>query len=178
VRHPSALLVGLIVVVFAPVTAQAQAALSPGAGTLDGVVKELRLLRQAFERQNSAMARAQLLLGRMTLQDQRTARAQQAVERLRKEVADAEREREEHQSRFRAIAQRLEQSNADDPRQQLEEESKALKARLAESQARLSAAEARLSQATQALEVETGRSDELDAWLRDLDKQLAQASGQ
>ena len=177
-RHPSALVVGLVVVVFVPVTAHAQTALSPSTGTLDGVVKELRLLRQAFERQNAASARAQLLLGRMTLQDQRTARAQQAVERLRKDVADAEREREETQARFRAIAQRLEQATADEPRQQLEEESRALKARLADSQAHLSAAEARLSQATQALDIETGRSDELDAWLKDLDRQLAQMSGQ
>jgi predicted nucleic acid-binding Zn-ribbon protein len=141
------------------------------------VVKELRLLRQALERQSVASARAQLLIGRLTLQDQRTARAQQAVERFQNEVRNAEGERDETQSRFRAVAQRLEQATADDPRQQLEEELRTLKTRLADSQAHVSAAEGRLSRARQAFEVETGRYDELDAWLKDLDRQM-QTSGQ
>src|SRR5512143_1548663 len=163
--------------VFVPVTADAQTTPSAGTGSLDGVVKELRLLRQALERQSAASARVQLLIGRLTLQDQRTARAQQAVERLQNEVRNAERERDETQSRFRAVAQRLEQATADDPRQQLEEELRTLKTRLADSQAHVHVAEGRLSQAKQAFDIETGRYDELDAWLKDLDSQM-QTSGQ
>ncbi len=176
-KGPSILAFGLAVVVLVPATARAQTAPSPGTGTFEAVVRELRLLRQAFERQSGASARAQLLIARLTLQDQRTARAQQAVERLQNEVRNAERERDETQRGFRAITQRLEQATADDSRQQLEEESRMLKTRLADSQARVSAAEARLSQARQALDIETGRYDELDAWLKDLDRQM-QASGQ
>jgi predicted nucleic acid-binding Zn-ribbon protein len=164
-------------VMLVPMMASAQTAPSPGPAALDAVVKELRLLRQAVERQGLATARAQLLVGRLTLQDQRTARAQQAVERLQSEVASAQRERDELQRSFRAIAQRLEQASADEPRQQLEEESRMTKARLADSQAHVSGTELRLSQAKQALDIETGRYDELDVWLKDLDRQL-QASGQ
>jgi hypothetical protein len=76
-RRRSRLAFGLLVVFLSPPAARAQTAPSPSAGTLDAVVKELRLLRQVMERQGWATARAQLLIGRLTLQDQRTARAQQ-----------------------------------------------------------------------------------------------------
>ena len=163
---------GLALVMLVPMVAGAQTAPSPGPSALDAVVKELRLLRQAVERQGLATARAQLLVGRLTLQDQRTARAQQAVERLQSEVASAQRERDELQNRFRAIAQRLEQAGADEPRQQLEEESRMTKTRLADSHTRVSDAELRLSHAKQALDIETARYDELDGWLKDLDRQM------
>ena len=163
---------GFVVVCLMPATAQSQTPPPPGAGTLDAVVKELRLLRQAVEKQSSTAARLQLLMGRLTLQDQRTARAQQTVERLQNELASATRERDELQSRARAIAQRLEQAGSDEPRQQLETEARMVHARLSDDQGHVSSAENRLSQARQALDVETGRYDELDAWLRDMDKQL------
>ena len=171
-RHLSILAFGFAAGCLVPVRAQSQTALPSGAGTVDAVAKELRLLRQAIERQNATAARVQLLMGRLTLQDQRTARAQQTVERLQSELASAERERSEVERNFRAIAQRLEQATNDEPRQQLEEESRALRARLAESQSHVTSTESRLSHAKQALDVEAGRYEEIDTWLRDLDKQL------
>lgn len=168
---------GLAIAMLAPMTAGAQPVSSAATGPLDAVVKELRLLRLAVERQGLATARAQLLVARLTQQDQRTARAQQAVERLQNELVTAQREQDEVQSRFRTIAQRLEQAGADDPRPQLEEESRMLKARMATSHAQVAGAELRLSQAKQALDIEVGRYDELDGLLKDLDRQL-QASGQ
>ena len=163
---------GLIVVCLVPATAHSQPVIPSGAGTLDEVVRELRLLRQAVEKQSATAARVQLLMGRLTMQDQRTARAQQAVERAQNDLTSAERERSDWQSRLRAITERLEQAANDELRQPLEAEARMLRAHLAGSQGQVSSAESRLSQARQALEVETGRYDELDTWLKDIDKQL------
>ena len=136
------------------------------------MVHEIRLLRQALERQSSMAARVQLVIGRLALQDQRTARAHQAVERLEGELTNAERDRDRMQTAGREIARSLEQVTDDERRQQLESDARMVQARLADNQADISRTEARLSQAKQALDVETGRYDELEAWLRDLDKQL------
>jgi chromosome segregation ATPase len=171
VKRSSILSFGLVAMCLWPARAHAQGVASPGAGTLDSVAKEIRLLRQTLERQSSTAARVQLLIGRLSLQDQRTARAQQTVDRLQGEVASAERERDELQNHARAIAQRLEQAGTDE-RQALELESRSLRARLSSHQEHMSLVEARLSQARQALDAEAGRYDELDGWLRDLDKRL------
>jgi len=57
-----------------PSTASSQQA--PEAGvTLDLLLGEVRLLRRALERQVAFQARAQLLVGRLALQDQRVMRA-------------------------------------------------------------------------------------------------------
>ncbi len=76
------------------------------------------------------------------------------------------------QTAGREMARRLEQATDQEQRQQLEAETRMIRARIADSVARLSNAEARLAQARQALDVETSRYDELDASLRELDKQL------
>ena len=171
-RSQPILVLGLVAVFAVPLTAHAQAASPSGAGTLDAVVKEIRLLRQALEKHSSMAARAQLLIGRLTLQDQRTARARQSVERLEGELTIAERERNQLQAGAREMARSLEQVTNDERRQQLEVESRMIRARLVDCQSNVSSTEARLAQARQALDAETGRYDELEAWLRDLDRQL------
>jgi hypothetical protein len=74
--NESILALGLVVVGLSPAVVYAQATPSPG-GTVNVLVQEIRLLRQALEKQSATAARAQLLIGRLTLQDQRTARARQ-----------------------------------------------------------------------------------------------------
>lgn len=170
-RQPKVAL-GLILVCLLPATAHAQAALPSATGTLDAVVKEIRLLRQALERQSATTARVQLLIGRLTLQDQRTARARQTVERLESDLAGAERERDQLQTAAREMARSLEQTTDPDRRPQLEAEARMVRARTVDAQAQLSSTEARLAQARQTLDAEMGRYDELEGWLRDLDKQL------
>jgi hypothetical protein len=82
--------IGLILACAPPAAASAQGALPAGTGGLDAVVKEIRLMRQELERQSATTTRAQLLIGRLTLQDQRSTRARQAVERLESDLARAE----------------------------------------------------------------------------------------
>jgi outer membrane protein TolC len=76
------------------------------------------------------------------------------------------------QTAAREIAQALEQLTDQDRRSETESGLRTVRARLAEAQAQLFSSEARLAEARQALELETGRYDELDGWLKDLDRQL------
>ena len=164
--------VALVLFWLLPAAARAQAAAPAGSGSLDAVVNEIRLLRRAIEKQSAASARAQVLLGRLTLQDQRAARARQTVERLEGEQASSERERDHFQTAARETARALEQATEPERRQQLESETRAIRARLADAQAQIPAVEARLAQARQALDAESSRYDELEASLRDLDEEL------
>ena len=77
VKTALALMVGMLVL---PAEAGAQQAtpLPPPNG--DSIIQELRLLRQAVERQCHGSTRLQLLVRRLTVQDQRVARAQDAAE--------------------------------------------------------------------------------------------------
>ncbi len=168
--HRNAVL-GFALACSVPAAAHAQAA----PATLDAVVAEMRLLRQALERQGAATARAQVLIARLTLQDQRTARARQAVERLEAELASAEREHDDLQGRARELTRALEQLTNEDVRPQLEAESRTIRARMTDVQAQRTRTEARLGEARQALHLEGGRYDDLERSLAELDRQLQPA---
>ncbi len=150
----------------------AQVAPTATAGTLEGVINEIRLLRQAIARQSSSTARAQLLIGRLGLQDQRTARARDAVERLEGELASGERERDQLQVVAREVQRSLEQTTDQERRTELETQSHMLREQYTKAQQRASQTEGRLARAREALDVETGRYDDLDRLLADLDRQL------
>jgi len=167
----SLLVLGALVTGLGPAVALAQATPSPS-GMVGVLIQEIRLLRQALERQSAAAARAQLLIGRLTLQDQRTARAKQAVERLESELAGASRERDELQAAAREAAESLGRVSDDEGREQLERQTRMLRARLASLQEDISQAQSRLLEARQALEVETSGHEDLEARLRDLDREL------
>jgi len=139
---------------------------------LEGVVNEIRLLRQAIELQSSSAARAQLLIGRLGLQEQRTARARDAVERLEGELASGQRERDQLQVAARESQRAFEQTADAQRRAELEAQSRVLREQYARAQQHASRTEDRLTRAREALDVETGRSDDLDRLLADLDRQL------
>ncbi len=151
---------------------QAQVPPASAAGTLEGVINEIRLLRQAIERQSSSAARAQLLVGRLGLQDQRTARARDAVERLEGELASGQRERDQLQVAARESQRSLEQTTDPERRAELEAQTRIIREQYAKAQQRVSQTEDRLTRAREALDAETGRYDDLDRLLADLDRQL------
>jgi DNA repair exonuclease SbcCD ATPase subunit len=162
---------GLVLVCALPVGAHAQTT-APAVGALDAVVREIRELRRVLEKQGSAAARAQLLIARLSLQDQRVARARQRVERLESDLASAQREQDQMQTAAREIARSLEQVTDDEQRRPLERESRMIRTHLVGHQAEVSMAETRLSQAKEALDSEAGRYEELEARLGDLDRLL------
>ena len=152
--------------------ARAQAQPAPSAATVDAVAREIRLLRQTIESQAATTARAQLIIARLTLYDQRAARARAAVERLEGEVASAERERGALQAAMRENARALEQVTDPERRQDLESQSRNLRTQVVEADAQRMRLETRLASAKQTLDIEVGRYDELERWLDDLDRQL------
>ncbi len=155
----------------------AQTAPTPAPATLEGVVNEIRLLRQAIERQSSSAARAQLLIGRLGLQDQRTARAREAVERLEGELANGQRERDQLQVAARETQRSLEQTADQERRTELEAQSRVIREQYTKAQQRVAQTEERLARAREALDVETGRYDDLDRLLADVGRQLQAAPG-
>lgn len=164
-------ILGLVAVGLLPRAARAQGAAPPG-GTVSILIQEIRLLRHTLEKQGSTTARAQLLIGRLTLQDQRTARARQAVERLESEVANAERERDQMQVAARDTAEALGRAADEERREQVEKQARMLRARIADFHTEISRGQSRLLEARQTLDSETARYEELEALLRDLDRQL------
>lgn len=154
---------------------RAQTTPSAAVVNLDAVVQELRLLRRAVERQNSSVARTQLLLARLSLQDQRLARSRQSVERLEGELANAEREQTQLQSAARELGRALEQATEDGHRKGIEQESRLVRSRLTVSSSALQDVNGRLTQARQLLDSDTARYDELEAWLADLERELQRA---
>jgi chromosome segregation ATPase len=162
---------GLVLACSLPGSGWAQVAPAAG-GTLEGVVIELRSLRQAIERQSAGAARAQLLAGRLSLQDQRTARARSAVERLEAELASGERERDQLRAAVREAQGSLEQATDPERRAELETQSRMIREQYANAQQRVAQIQDRLAHAREAVDIETGRYDDLDRLLADLDRQL------
>jgi chromosome segregation ATPase len=172
VGSPARVALALGLAGFLAVSGWAQVAPTGTAGTLEGVINEIRLLRQAIERQSSSAARAQLLIGRLGLQEQRTARARDAVERLEGELANGERERDQLQVAAREVQRSLEQATDPERRTELETRSRMIREQYTKAQQRVSQTESRAARAREALDVETGRYDDLDRLLADLDRQL------
>ncbi|PYQ44658.1 MAG: hypothetical protein DMF77_06590 [Acidobacteria bacterium] len=145
---------------------------APGPATLDTLLQEVRLLRKAIERQSVTTTRTQLLMGRIALQDQRLARARDFLERIDTELTTAERERTNVQNAAVEFARNLEETTDEAKRTELERNVRSFRKQVMDREKAVSEIRNRQAQARQALEAETARYDELDAWLRDLDHEL------
>jgi len=138
----------------------------------DPVLQELRLLRQAVERQGPTSARVELLVGRLALQDQRVARAEETVQRLDSEVSGQEQDRRRIDGEVRELARALEQETDDARRTALDQQLRRARVRHGEQMSTLGQLETRRSQAKQALVPEQRRYQELESRLSDLDRAL------
>jgi hypothetical protein len=165
----------LVAALVAPVAGRAQGAAPPGRTTLDALLAEVRLLRQAIERQRVTAARTDLLMGRISLQERRVTRARESLDRLENELAKAEGARRQMQNAVRETTRALEEGPDPVRRADLERDLRSARELLAEHQRVETAARARHSQADQALQAEAARYDELESWLRDLDRELQRA---
>jgi len=161
----------LLAVATLPRPGQAQSA-APGPATLDTLLQEVRLLRKAIEKQSVTAARTQLLMGRIALQDQRLARARGFMERVDTELTVAERERDHLRSAAAEFARNLEEATDEAKRAELESAVRKVRVQVTDQEKAVSGIRTRHDQARQALEAETSRYDELDSWLRDLDREL------
>jgi hypothetical protein len=141
-------------------------------GALDLLLAEVRLLRQAIERQNASATRIQLVIGRLTLQDQRVARSRAAVERLEGELAGATLERNNLRNALTERQRAVEQVTDPNARAQLEQSFRSLQSNLRDREARLQDLQRRLTEGQQVLETETARFDELEAGAGQLEREI------
>ncbi len=140
--------------------------------SLAALVQEVRLLRQAIERQTAATVRSQLLATQMAVQHQRLVRAQEAADRAADAVEGAERKQEQ----LRASMARLSRVSADvvdEPRRsQLEREGETLRSQLADQDRTVVRLTTRRSEAEKSLATEQRLYDDLESSLSTLDRQL------
>ena len=141
---------------------------------LEAVVEELRLLRETIQWQNANALRAQILISRVSLQHQRVARARAELERRESLLQNVDTEKSQYEMVLTQIKRRIESSVDGDELLQLESEEASIRRQLRDLLVRRSAAEERLNQARQAFDAETDRYDELDRWLSDVDRDLAE----
>jgi chromosome segregation ATPase len=141
------------------------------ASAVDALLAEVRLLRMALERQAPLQTRAQLLVGRLALQDQRVARARAELQRASVEHADLARERAHLRDLLKDLEEALETADAS-RRPDLEREVRSLEARQRQVDAGLAAASERRAWASEAEQSEQARYDDLERWFADLDRQL------
>ncbi|MBK5254582.1 MAG: hypothetical protein JJE39_00970 [Vicinamibacteria bacterium] len=136
------------------------------------LIREVRLLRTAVERQASAAARVQLLVSRMTLQDQRVSRARALVD--------------QHAQRISALTSEIGQirsflstdPDSDAPvdttrRREAERERKLLREQLAQQEAELADLESKKEQAALDFETERTKYNELEGQMTQLNEDLS-----
>jgi len=144
--------------------------------SLDALVQEVRLLRQAVEKQTAATVRSQLLASQLAVQHQRVVRAQDALDRAADAVEAATRKLDQ----LRGSLARLNRVSADvveEPRRsQLEREGETLRAQLLDQDRTVSRLATRQSEAEKSLATEQRLYDNLESSLSDLDRRL-QRSG-
>jgi chromosome segregation ATPase len=147
------------------------AAQQPAPDTLEVLLSEVRLLRQTLEKQVALQARAQLVVGRLALQDQRLARARSELQRAESDAQGLSSQRTQIQT---ALAELQRSPESVDPSRQadVEREQRMMVVRLQEIEKALGAAEGRRSRAVQAASAEEARYEELERWFDDLDREL------
>jgi predicted nucleic acid-binding Zn-ribbon protein len=140
-------------------------ATAPSAATLEILLSEVRLLRQAIERQTIVVARSQVLSARLSVQEQRLARARTLHESLESQMTQA---KAEEAQATRAL-ERME-AVLDDParaaqRKDIEGEIRVIQDRLKSMEAAIAELQARLTLAFQRAEQERLRLDDLESQL-------------
>lgn len=155
-----------------PALAFTQAAPAESRATQDALLKEIRLLRQAIERQSAVAARAQLLVGRLSLQDQRLGRSLMLAERMELQASGTAQGLSRIQREHTELRQSLEDASDPTLREAIERQLRDLKERITEHQRASSDVQARLMEARQALEADRAKHEELEAAFQRLDREL------
>jgi hypothetical protein len=157
-----------------PALAFTQAPVSESRMTQDALLKEVRLLRQAMERQSAMGARAQLLVGRLALQDQRLGRSMMLAERMDLQASGAAQALSRQQREHTELRQALEDVSDPTVREATEKQLRDLKERVSESLRSSSDLQTRLMEARQTLDAERAKYEELEAAFQRLDRELEQ----
>src|SRR5262245_23167670 len=161
-----------LLAVLVALTAQAQSpAPSPAARATDPLLAELRLLRQASDRQ----ARVDLLVARALLQQGRVTRTQMQVSSVEGELASLTRERARLRAADAEYDRAIGYESDSSRRHTLDLGQKALQAQQKQYDAAAADVQERLLQVRQSLDAEGSRLDELAARLDALERELQRA---
>ncbi len=138
----------------------------------DALAPEVRLLRQAVEKQTAMTVRSQLLMSRLIVQYQRVSRAQNAVDRTAEAVDIAEHRRDQARESLETT-QRTFLNVVEEPRRSdMERQIEGLRAKLIDQEREFSRLRQRREQIEQGLQAEERAYQKLEAALSDLDQQL------
>jgi hypothetical protein len=138
----------------------------------DALIREVRLLRRAVERHVAVSARAQLLVGRLALQEQRVGRMSGVAERAAIEAFSAQQQAEKLRGEHAELRRSHDEAADPNVREALEQHIRTAGRRMMEQGSATRAIEARLAEARQALDAERARYDELDAAFQRLERDL------
>jgi predicted nucleic acid-binding Zn-ribbon protein len=158
----------LILALSGPAHAQSTpppSATAPSAATLEILLAEVRLLRQAIERQTVVVARSQVLAARLSVQEQRLARARTLHESLESQMTRAKAEEAQATSALERMEAALDDPARAAQRKDIEGEIRVVRDRLKSMEAAIGEFQTRLTLALQGAEQERLRLDDLESQL-------------
>ena len=162
----------LAMLAFLPTEGRTQSSGASERATRDAVAAEVRLLRQTVERLAAVSARSHVLVSRLAVQQQRVARAQDAVDRVAEAMDAAGRKQERTRGALEKLNGVLANAIEEPRRSQLEREVETLRADLVDNDRNVARLRTRRSQAEQSVRSEQQIYGELEASLDRLDREL------
>ena len=157
-----------------PVAVQAREAHGVQEGqTTAQLLQEVRALRVAIERMTVAGTRAQLLFGRLQMQEQRMTSLAGQLQETRTRLASVQRDRQNHASKIVALSEEIDHAPNAEQRLDIERALKMAKQTLTQFDQQVSALQAEDVGIGQALSTEQARWVELNGRLEELEGQLA-----
>jgi predicted nucleic acid-binding Zn-ribbon protein len=139
---------------------------------------EVQQLRAAIERSTLLGTRTQIAMQRIQMQETRTTRLSQELDRVRREVTDLDRVKTETVLHLRAMEAQLSQATDPNGRLRLEEEVKRIKLRLEQLAAQEPQTRAREADLANQVQTEQSRLTELQDRVNALERTLDTAIGQ
>ena len=157
-----------------PVAVQAREAQGGQDGqTTAQLLQEVRALRVAIERMTVAGTRAQLLFGRLQMQEQRMTSLAGQLQETRTRLASVQRDRQDHASKIETLTEEIDHAPNAEQRLDIERALKMAKQTLTQLDQQVSALQAEDVGIGQALSTEQARWVELNGRLEELEGQLA-----
>lgn len=171
-RRGHALVITALIVVAGLATLAGQAGRgSPG--DLQAVVEEIRALRLSLERTTTHASQAQLLLGRVQLQENRLATLGRQYQEARTRSLDAQMARDDAEGRLQRMAEQLRGTTVAEERQALEDGIAGMKLEVGRLQLRAEQLRSDEAGALEALTTEQHRWSDFNQRLEALERALA-----
>lgn len=137
------------------------------------LLQEVRALRVAIERMTAAGTRAQLLFGRLQLQEQRLTSLGRQLQETRTKLGDVRRERENQARTIESLTESADRASTPQQRLEMENALKHFKVMVAQLDQQVTALQGEDAGLSQALSAEQARWIELNSRLEELESLLA-----